>query len=59
MEKYMAFMLGNHLTFIDGFQFMSLSLDKLINNMKKDDLHIKSVQRQKTRPNVKKRSLSL
>ena len=23
MEKYMAFMLGNHLTFIDSFQFMS------------------------------------
>ena len=29
MEKYMAFMLGNHLTFIDSFQFMSSSLDKL------------------------------
>ena len=27
MEKYMAFMLGNHLTFIDSFQFMSSSLD--------------------------------
>ena len=26
MEKYMAFMLGNHLTFIDSFQFMSSSL---------------------------------
>ena len=34
----MAFMLGKHLTFIDSFQFMSSSLDKLINNMKKDDL---------------------
>ena len=32
MEKYMAFMLGNHLTFIDSFQFMSSSLDKLISN---------------------------
>ena len=30
MEKYMAFMLGNHLTFIDSFQFMSSSLDKLV-----------------------------
>ena len=28
MEKYMAFMLGNHLTFIDSFQFMSSSLGK-------------------------------
>ena len=33
MEKYMAFMLGNHLTFIDSFQFMSSSLDKLVNNL--------------------------
>ena len=38
MEKYMAFMLGNHLTFIDSFQFMSSSLDKLVNNLPKDDL---------------------
>ena len=38
MEKYMAFMLGNHLTFIDSFQFMSSSLDKLVSNLLKDDL---------------------
>ena len=25
MEKYIAFMLGNHLTVIDSFQFMSSS----------------------------------
>ena len=30
MERYMAFTLGNNLTFIDGFQFMSSSLDKLV-----------------------------
>ena len=35
MEKYMAFMLGNHLTFIDSFQFMSSSLEKLVSNMPK------------------------
>ena len=35
MEKYMAFMLGNHLTFIDSFQYMSSSLDKLVSNITK------------------------
>ena len=35
MEKYMAFMLGNHLTFIDSFQFMSSSLEKLVSNITK------------------------
>ena len=38
MEKYVAFMLGNHLMFIDSFQFMSSSLDKLASNLPKDDL---------------------
>ena len=38
MEKYMTFMLGNHLTFINSFQFMSSSLDKLVSNLPKDDL---------------------
>ena len=33
MEKYMALMLGNHLTFIDSFQFMSSSLEKLVSNL--------------------------
>ena len=38
MEKYMAFMLDNHLKFIDSFQFMSSSLDKLVSNLPKEDL---------------------
>ena len=33
MAKYMAFMLGNHLTFIDSFQFMSSGLEKLVSNL--------------------------
>ena len=35
MEKHMAFMLGNHLVFLDSFQFMSSSLDKLVKNITK------------------------
>ena len=35
MEKYMAFMLGNHLNSIDSFQFMSSSLDNLVENVTK------------------------
>ena len=34
----MAFMLGNHLTFIDSFQLMSFSLDKLVSNLPKEAL---------------------
>ena len=44
MEKYMAFMLGNHLTFIDSFQFMSSSLDKLVSNLPKESLKYTSQQ---------------
>ena len=36
MEKYMALILGNHLTIIDSFQFMSSSLDKLVSNLPKE-----------------------
>ena len=46
MEKYMAFMLGNHLTFIDSFQFMSSSMNKLVSNLPKEALstRLKSLQ---------------
>ena len=35
-EKYMYFRLGKHLHFIDSFQFMSQSLDKLSSNLPED-----------------------
>ena len=38
MERYMDFMLGKHLKFIDSFQFMNTSLDKLVSNLPKEDL---------------------
>ena len=44
MEKYMAFMLGNHLTFIDSFQFMSYGLDILVSNLHKDAFKYTSQQ---------------
>ena len=34
----MAFMLGNHLTFIDSFQFMSYSLERLVANIPRESL---------------------
>ena len=44
MEKYMAFMLGNHLTFIDSFQFMSSGLDKLVSNIPREAFKYTSKQ---------------
>ena len=36
MERYMSFMLGDHLVFLDSFQFMSSSLEKLVSNLPED-----------------------
>ena len=36
MEKYMVFMLGKHLVFLDSFQFMASSLERSADNHPKD-----------------------
>ena len=37
LEKYMSFSVKNKLSFIDNFQFLSISLDSLVKNLGKDD----------------------
>ena len=37
-EKYMAFYIGKHLAFIDSFQFMGSSLEKLAGNLSEERL---------------------
>ena len=49
----MTFMLGEHLVFIDSFQFMCSSLDKLVRNLPNDSFkytseEIKNTKKTKT-----------
>ena len=37
LEKYMAFILGNNLVFIDSMKFMNSSIDKLVKNLSNED----------------------
>ena len=37
LEKYIRFTINNKLSFIDSFQFLSSSLDSLVENLNKDD----------------------
>ena len=39
LEKYMAFVLGKNLVFIDSMQFMISSLDKLVKNLSDEDFN--------------------
>ena len=52
MEKYMGFMIGTNLTFIDSFQFMSSSLDKLVSNLPAEALKYTSKRFQKEKLNL-------
>ena len=36
LEKYISFSINNELSFIDNFQFLSSSLDRLVKNLAKD-----------------------
>ena len=59
-EKYMSFRLGKHLNFIDSFQFMSQSLDKLSSNLPEDQfIYTGGRNRKRLRLNEKERCLSL
>ena len=37
LKKYMSFSINSKLSFIDSFQFLSSSLDSLVNNLSKND----------------------
>ena len=37
LEKYMSFTINNKLSFIGSFQFLSSSLDTLVENFNRDD----------------------
>ena len=37
LEKYMSFTINNKLSFIGNFQFLSSSLDSLVDNFNRDD----------------------
>ena len=59
LEKYMSFMLGKHLVFLDSFQFMSSSLDKLVSNLPKKALKYTSEEFEGGKLNVTERCLPL
>ena len=44
MERYLAFTLGNELVFIDSFQFMNQSSDKLLRSLPEESFkHTKNI----------------
>ena len=40
LKKCMSFTINNKLSFIDSFQFLSFSLDSLVQNLSTDDFKI-------------------
>lgn len=50
----MAFTLGKHLVVIDSFQFMSSSLERLVNNLHEETFKYKSKEYQNEKLNLMK-----
>ena len=48
MERYMSFMLGAHLVFLDSFQFIFSSLERLVSNLPEDAFKYTSEEFHKT-----------
>ena len=46
-KKYVAFMLSDHLVFLDSFQFVSSSLDKRVSNLPNEAFEIYITSREK------------
>lgn len=46
-KKYVAFMLGDQLVFLDSFQFVSSSLDKRVSNLPNEAFEIHITSREK------------
>ena len=59
MEKYVAFMLGKHLVFIDSLQFMNSSLDKLVSNLPNDSFEYTSEEVKNTKLKLMKQKVSI
>ena len=61
MEKYMAFMLGNHLVFLDSFQFNEFKSRQASKQPTegRSEIYLSSIQRQETGTDDEERRLSI
>ena len=53
-KKYMSFTINHKLSIIDSFQFLSSSLDSLVQNLNKDDFKYLSQQFDKNKLDLAK-----
>ena len=59
LEKYMRFTINNKLRFIESFQFLSSSLDSLVNNLNKDNFKYLSQEFDKNKLDLVKQKDSI